>query len=343
MSDHLYAGIDLHKTYSFICLKDQQGKQVKQQRIPNKDDAFIDFFAPFKDHFIKAVVEATSNYYWLFETLESIGIKVVLAHPLKVKAIAEAKIKSDKIDAGILADLLRVNMIPESYIPPQEIRYLRELVRHRIRLVRRKSKLKISLRDILTKAHFPDCFADITGKTARSHIQEYKLPLIFRMQCDNTLDQIDCLEKLIDKVGRTIKSTAVDSDAAQRLKKIRGIADFSALVILSEIGRVQRFNSAKKLVRYAGLCPGLHQSGNKKYHTSIVKEGSRYLRWILCEVVWHAIRVPGPLRDFFFSLRKTKGTQKAVIATARKMLVGIYYVLRDGAEFKPIRNKRYAV
>lgn len=343
MKTKLYVGIDLHKHFCYVCVKEFNGTVRTQKKVPSKKDELTQFFAKYKEYDIQAVCEATSNYYWLFETLDSLKITVILAHPLKVRAIADARIKSDKIDAGILADLLRSDMIPQSYIPPQEIRYLRELVRHRIRLVRRRSRLKLHVRDILTKCHFQDCFADIAGKTARRYLKEYDLPPVFRLQCDDTLHQIDFLEKQITKVNKIIKDSFSKTPEAQKLEKIRGLGVFSSLLIVSEIGNVNRFPSPKKLVRFAGLCPGLHQSGNTKYNKSITKEGSRYLRWVLCEAVFHAIKVPGPLREFFLSLKRTKGTQKAVIATARKMLVGIYYVLRDDAEFKPVRNKRYSV
>ena len=115
MNQVLYVGIDLHKHYSFICIKEHNGKIKVQKKVPNKKDELENLFLKYKNYAIKAVVEATSNYYWLFETLDGFGIEVILAHPLKVRAIADARIKSDKIDASVLADLLRSDMIPQSY------------------------------------------------------------------------------------------------------------------------------------------------------------------------------------------------------------------------------------
>lgn len=342
MKEQIYVGLDLHKRYSFVVVKDATGKRIKQAELSNKDEEIIAFFSCFKDYTINVALEATSNYYWIYELLSKLGIEVKLAHPLKTKMIAEAKIKSDKIDASILADLLRSNMLPTSYIPNSKIRELRELLRHRLRLVQRRSKLKLLLRDILTKCHYPDYFADISGQRARSYIEEYDLPPVFRLQCNDTLAQIDFLNDQISSVTQEIRKVASNFPEAERLQRLRGIGVFSSLLILAEIGDIKRFPSPKKLTAFAGLCPGLHQSGNVCYNRPITKEGSRYLRWVLCEAVFHTIKVPGPLRDFFYSLRKSKGVQKAVIATARKMLVGIYFVLHDNAEFNPVRKAQYS-
>jgi transposase len=341
MHEFLYCGLDLHKRFSYIVLKDSDGRQLIKGKINNDTDELTRFFAPFKHRCIKVAIEAASNYYWMFETLDTMGLDVKLSHPLKTKMIAESKIKSDKIDANILSDLLRTDFLPISYIPNQKIRTLREILRHRIRLVSARTQLKNRLRDILTKNNYQDSYTDITGIRARKFIEQLSLLPVFKIQCDDILDQIDFINKKIEKVNRIIKTYSQGFSEIERLTAIHGIGIFSALVLLAEIGDIHRFSSPKKLIRYAGLCPGLHQSGETYYHRPITNEGDRYLRWILSEAAQHAVRHQGPLKDFYLFLSKTKGKQKAIIAVARKMLTGIYFVLKDNKPFNPVRRKSY--
>lgn len=338
----LYCGLDLHKHFSYIVAKDGDGRQVVKGKVANSKDAIRSFFADIDGYTIKSVMEATSNYYWMHETLSEIGIRSKLAHPLKVKAIADARIKSDKIDAGILSDLLRADMIPESYIPDQRTRELREVLRHRMRLVSDRTQLKNRLRDVLTKNNCHESYADIAGAKARDFIDSLELKPVFKIQCNDILDHIDFIDNKIRSVNRLINKHAIEYTEVKRLTQIHGIGIFSALVLIAEIGDVTRFSSPQKLVKYAGLCPGLHQSGQTSYNTCITKEGNRYIRWVLCEAAQHAVRRPGALQDFYVSLAKTKGNQRAIVAVARKMLTGIYFVLKENRPFEPVRRKRYS-
>lgn len=343
MNESIYCGLDLHKRFSYIVVKDSHGRHLVKGRINNNEGNLADFFAPFDQYRIKVAMEATSNYYWMYETLDTMynmDIEVSLSHPLKTKAIASAKVKSDKIDADILSDLLRADMLPTSYIPNQRTRELREILRHRMRLVSSRTRLKNLLRDVLTKNNYLDCYADITGQKARDFISTLPLKPVFKIQCNDLLDNIDFINEKLKSVNQLITRYSKDFPEVERLTKIRGIGIFSALVLLAEIGDINRFYSPKKLVRYAGLSPGLHQTGETHYHRPITKDGNRYIRWILSEVAQHAIRYPGPLRDFYTFLARTKGKPKAIVAVARKMLTGIYFVLKNNEPFKPIRRKK---
>jgi len=276
------------------------------------------------------------------ELLDKFNMEVKLSHPLKTKAIADAKIKSDKIDANILSDLLRSDLLPTSYIPSQRIRELRELLRHRIRLVSNRTQLKNRIRDILTKNNCQESFADITGVKAKEFISRLSLAPVFMLQCKDLLEQIEFINKKIKCVDNLIRGHSKEFPDTAQLTKINGIGIFSALVLLAEVGDINRFGSPKKLVSYAGLSPGLHQTGETYYHRHITKQGSRYLRWILTEAAQHAVKRPGPLKDFYTSLSRKTGRQKAIVAVARKMLVGIYFVLKEHKPFDPVYRKRYS-
>ena len=143
-----YAGLDLHKSRSVLVVKDTQGHLVHQGRVPNDPVALQQFFETCNDQPVTVALEATTNYAWMYDTLEHLGHTVKLAHPLKVRAIASARIKTDRIDAGILCDLL-----PTSYVPPPPIRALREILRHRMRLVKDRVQVKNRLTTVLTKVN----------------------------------------------------------------------------------------------------------------------------------------------------------------------------------------------
>jgi transposase len=256
--------------------------------------------------------------------------------------IAEAKIKSDKIDADILSDLLRSNFLPTSYIPDQKTRSLREVLRHRMRLVSMRARLKNRLRDVLTKNNQHEQFTDITGIKAQAFLRALTLPPEFTLQRDDILSHIQFINTQIDSTNKILKTYAGSLPHTERLTSIEGIGIFSALVILAEIGDIHRFASPKKLVRYAGLCPGLHQNGNTCYSRPIPHDGNHYLRWIFTEVAHHAVRHPGPLKEFYTQLSRTKGSQKAIVAVARKILTGVFFVLKNDVPFNPVRRKRYS-
>lgn len=329
-------GLDLHQQYSVLVVKERLGRLVQRGKVPNDAEALRAFLAPLHGGTITVAVEATSNYYWMYETLEALGCTVKLAHPLKVRAIASARIKTDQIDAGVLCDLLRGDLLPTSYIPPAAIRELRELLRHRVRLVHDRTLGKNRLQAILTKLNHRVPCTDVFGKTGRAWLSTVALPAVFALQRDQLLAQIDHLTALVQQLDGRIRTLATTLPEARRLMAIPGLGAFSSLLIVAEVGEIRRFPSPKQLVSYAGLAPGVYASGQTHHGRGITRQGSRYLRWILCEAIKHLVRTPGPLQLTYQELRRAKGHGKATVACARKLLVGIFYVLRDGVPFAPV-------
>jgi transposase len=156
-----------------------------------------------------------------------------------------------------------------------------------------------------------------------------QLPPVFEFQKQQLLDQVEYYKSLIHKADGQIEKYLQQFPETQSLRELPGIGKFSAALIIAEIGRVERFSNPKQLVSYAGLAPGLYESGQTSHSRGITHQGSKYLRWILCEAAHRHIRKPGPLKDFYLRLRPAKGHGKALIATARKLLVRIYYILKD--------------
>jgi transposase len=184
------------------------------------------------------------------DKLEDADIPVVLADPLKTKAIASARIKSDSVDARILAHLLRADLIPESYVPSREMRETRSLVRHRLSIVKVRTMVKNKIHVIIDRNGLKHEFSDLFGKAGISWLKELKLSSLDRLMLDNYLAHIESLER---------QTKRMDEDM-RLLLSLTGIDVYTALLIKSEIGDIRRFPNYKKLVSWAGLAPSLHQS-----------------------------------------------------------------------------------
>lgn len=326
-----YIGIDLGKQSSYFVIQNQTGTTQNRLKVANHSSSIQEALKPFLDTPCQAVIEATSNYYWMYQQLHALGIKVKLAHPLKTRAIASAKIKNDRLDASMLARLLRGDLIPESYIPTEKIRFLRELTRQHIRLTQIRTRIKNQGHALLTKLNLQptEKHSDLFGLKGRQWLRTTTLPNeVFDFQKTQIIDQIEYYNNLLQKTDWKIQKMLREFPEAEKIMTLPGIGKFAAAVIISEIGDIHRFPSAKQLTGYAGLAPGLYESGQTSHSRAITHEGSKYLRWILCEAAHRHIRKPGLLREFYLRLKLKKGHSKAIVATARKFLTQIYHVLK---------------
>ena len=329
-----YAGLDIHKKtcQTVICTKD--GTVIKEAEIPNNQEKIKDFFSKYKE--ITIAIEACVNWEHIFDILETEGHTVVLAHPLKTRIIAESKIKTDKIDAKILAHLLRTDFLPTSYIPSKNIRDIRNLVRRRVALGKYRTKFKNKicaelLRRGIQYERGGAIFTDKGRRWLRSlHISAVDSYLTI---LESIMNETEKLERLLKQEGRKYKEV-------QLLTTIPGIGIYSAFIILGEIGDINRFSREEKLFSYAGVIPSVHQSGENKYYGHITKQGSKYLRWILTETVrihliWtknHEIETAISL--FYQRIQKKKPGNVAAIAASRKLLQIIYHMLKNKNEFR---------
>jgi transposase len=259
----------------------------------------------------KIALEATGNWYYFYEVLEHKCPKIYLAHPLKTRAIAEARIKTEKIDSTILAHLLRTDFLPTSYIPPREIRDIREVLRYRASLVSLRTSIKNKVHAILSKNGINIEFSDIFGKKAIKHLRELNLRACYKQAISGYIRLVETLNGLIDEVTETIKKIVEDNPQAKLLTTIPGISYYSALLIISEIGDVNRFPDARRLCSYAGLVPSVHSSGGKCYHGSITKQGSKWLRWILIELSHHFIKSSNRIERLYKKITRKHGRNTA--------------------------------
>lgn len=336
VSNDMFVGMDLHKNYLQVAVLDGKGKVLKNSRIDNdlnKVGRFFDRIDASANDDVRVVMESSCVWYNIYEYLsEERKLHVSLSNPFKTRAIASAKIKTDKLDAAVkLADLLRGDYIAECYVPERRIMDLRQLVRHRIVLVRMRTKLKNKIHGITLMQG-----VRITDMSTFSNSYIQKLKELNDYRIDAYLRLIDSLDSEIKKVSKEIQSRAEEDDMAKLLVTIPGIGYYSALLILSEIGDINRFPDSYHLCSYAGLVPSTHSSGGITYHGAITKTGSKHLRWIMIECVRAHIRLNRDcnITQFYIRLAKRKGNNsKAVVAAASKLLKVVYWVMKEKRKF----------
>jgi len=338
-----YAGIDLHKDYSYITVVDREGVRLAQGKIDNQPENLQLFFNKLANP--KAVIEATFAWGWLSDLLTSQGVEVVLAHPVKVKAIASARIKTDKIDSEVLADLLRADLIPTAYLATKQERERRDLLRLRCSLVNTKSSLKRRVHAVLHKHNLRPPknkqdkeLSDLFGKAGRHWLEQIiterqqAIDEYTSLELTEYLGTIDHLTERVERINQVIKKVAGENPTAIFLERLPGIGYFSALTLAVELGDINRFYSAGAICSYAGLTASTYQSGHTTRHGRI-KHGNKYVRWILIEAVPKAIKKDKVLFSFYQRLKAKKGSPKAKVAAARKMLAQIYHSLKNQRYF----------
>jgi len=327
-------GIDQHKHFSQVAVVDERGALIKETRIAHIDKKSIpQYLMPFKGN-AKVAMESTGNWTWLCDILQEEGFDVHLSHPLKTRLICEARVKTDKIDARMLAQLLRANLLPESYIAPLEVRRDRQKLRYRMSLVRIRISLKNRVHGLLDKLGIiPPSFSDLFGIAGSKWLISLKLPDVYNENLKGYLALIDKVTILIDEVDRDLESSLEDSPQAKLLDTLPGIGTITAHLLAAEIGPIERFKSAKKLASYAGLVSSVHQSGMTSYTGPITKQGNRYIRWAMIEAAQRAYLKDPVLGAFYRKLAVRKGRSKALVALARKMLVIAYHILKNGSPY----------
>lgn len=329
-----YIGMDVHKKFCYVTIMDQEGNKICERRFPTTDEELSAFAEDIGD--AKVVVEASTTGLRVYEHLDELGVNICMAHPLKVKAIADAKVKTDRIDSEVLTHLLRANLIPEAYVPPREIRDLRDLVRHRAALTRVQTSIKNRIHSILTREGVQYNFSDLFGKGGTKFLKTVKLKEQNRMAVNNFLTILDTLRSRIDEVSEQIDKEAGDNKGAEFLaNEIKGLGRYTSLLVATEIGDVTRFSVYKKLSSYAGLIPSTSSSGGVTRHGKITKRGNKLLRWALIQAAWRVIRYDEKLRWYYQRIAKKRGKNVAIVATARKLLKKIYFTLQ--------RNQAYGV
>ena len=330
-----YIGIDLHKQTSYVTKMNAQGKILEQRNLRNDPETLRGYFAqqPADTRF---AVEATGNWMYLYELIEERDPDLVLAHPLKTKAIASARIKTDKIDSTILAHLLRTDLLPAAYIPPRAVRDTREVLRYRAALVRVRTSLKNRIAALIAKTGLRPPTKTAVGVKSRRFLATAPVRPCYRLALDGYLRLLEHLTEEIQRVTEVITTQVEQDPQAQLLCTMPGIGAYSALLILSEIGDIRRFPDGRHLCSYAGLVPSVYASGGKTRLGRLTKQGSKWLRWILVECSVHAITGAPQFRSLYTRVARKHGPNTGRVAVARAMLKTIYAMLTNREAFRPI-------
>jgi transposase len=326
-----YIGMDIHKQFTFAVVKDEQGNQLGEEKFVNTKENFSKFLEIYNPNNTKILMESTCVWEYIYEILEEMKYDVKLANPSRTKAIAFARIKTDAVDAATLADLLRANLVAESYIPPKEIRRLREITRERRTFVKQTTQIKNKIHAILIKR----------GVTmpSKTFCMSTRLWFKDKFESDDIIHRyVNLLEYHNEElafINDKIREIANEDKNAKLLMTIPGIAELRAVDILAEIGEISRFQSGDKLCSYAGLVPSIRQSGDTLRFGKLIKNSSKNLKNDLIESSWVVVRTKesNPLKEFYKRLAKKKGKQKAICATARKLCCIVYAILSKQKEF----------
>lgn len=312
-----HVGIDLHRLSVVIAAVDDAGNSFGARRIDCQDRpailATMRSLQPFR-----AVIEATGTYRWLYNLLTPLGT-VLLAHPLRLRAMVQRRSKTDKLDSQLLANLLRINQIPLAYIPPKHYQQLRDITRHRARLSRQASSAKTQLRSLLARHNLAAPYKCVCGVRGCRWLAMQEFGAIDNLVRDELLLRLEHYRRQLAVMDAHLEQLRAQVPQVEALLTIHGVGLYTALLVIGELGEVERFRTARQVGSYAGLTSRVRQSGEHCYRGAITREGSPWLRWILVEAAIQAIRKDAALKTFYQRLRKRSGAKKARVAVARKL------------------------
>jgi transposase len=320
-------GMDLHRRRSVIVRMTESGERLETVRILNDRDQLAEVMAR-AGECPEVVLEATYGWYWAADALAEVGASVHLAHPLGVKAFSYRRVKNDERDAADLADLLRMGRLPEAWIAPPATRELRELVRHRAKLVALRSKVKCQVHAVLAACGVQVPMSDLFGLGSQQLLQRVELPPAFRARIGSTTRVLECLDFEVEVFTKLVTSRLRGHRGYTAIQVIPGVGAILGAVFVAEIGDVHRFPGPSQLSSWAGLTPQHHESDTKVRRGRITKQGSKLVRWAAVEAVQTISKHTrlGQIRDQVGSRR---GRNIGVVAAARELLTLVYYGLRD--------------
>jgi transposase len=331
----LYAGCDLHKQTISVCVMNPARQVIKRERLLcANEEAIRRFFEELGE--FEAVVEATASYEWFVRLIEPFALRVVLAHPKKLRVIAESTRKSDKLDAQVLAEFLALDMVPASYRPTPRQREHRQLVRQRDRIQRRITSVKNRIRRMLANynADRPGLFS----AEGQAFLKRVPLSQADRFTMNQFLEEYDFARSQLKAAERQLEAFAANGPVREReqrelLRTIPGVGFVTAEVILAELADITRFRSQSQVVAYAGLAPGQRESAGKRQEMHLEKTGSGLLRSTMVEAAWRLVQHSPRWKGIYEKLKSRIKAKKAIVAIARRQLTLVAAILQTGRPY----------
>jgi len=335
-----YSAIDYHKKNSFVSVINEQGQRVAEAKIKgNEPAAFAEFFAGLGGEATKVVVEACWNWGWLYDVLERIEEveEVVLAHPYKTRVIAEAQVKSDKLDARILSQLLRGNLIAQAHAPSWQTRQKRFLLRQRMFWVRIRTMVRNRVHALLARQHGLELpqRRDLFGAGAMKVLRTLCVAGSDQTLLNQDLEVLEQLNEQIKASERQIAHEMGSDPEVERLQTIPGVGKLLAAVIAAEFDGAARFRTNKKLWGYCGLAPSTRSSDRHTWHGPLLGQCNKWLRWAFVEAAWVAIAHSGYFGAIYRrQIERGKIPNQAIIVVARRLCEIAWKVLREKRSFQ---------
>jgi len=278
----------------------------------------------------RAVIEAGRNWGMMYDLLEELDIKTVVGHPLKIRAIADAKIKSDSIDAKTLAHLLRADLIPRVHVPSKEVRQQKNLLRHRLWLVRLQTMTKNRIHQLIDRNHIKrPKVKNIFGVAGRTFLEGLDLSLIDQGLLKDHLKLLDTLHEHIRKTEVWIGKELKNNHLMDILITLPGFGKVLSALAALEIDNINRFRTPAKFASYSALIPSTFASGGKVYHGDLIPGGNRWLKYVFIEASWVSIRTSTYCRFYFEKMKDRKNSNVAIVALARRLSEIAYRCLKE--------------
>ena len=339
-----YVALDIHKHYCVVAGVDREGRVMLQPvRVEHTDlEGWLKKNLQATDH---VVIESTTNAWHIYDLLVPLVERVLVANPIKVKQIAQARVKTDIRDTLILARLLAANLVPVVWVPPAHVRELRQLLSQRRQFVETHTQIVNRMHSVAHRHHFHHPAGKRFNEKNTAWQKDQRLSQIEQFQLELEMENRVYIEKQISRIGKEVAKMSHQTPWAESmtyLMQLPGFGVITGMTVLAAIGDIQRFDSARHLASYSGLTPGLEQSGTKYREKGITKEGRKELRWALVEAAQRAVKSDPVWKTRFQQMQKRMHRNQAIVAVARRLLELVWYVLTRRQPYRGFTHERIA-
>ncbi len=339
-----YVALDIHKHYCVVAGVDREGRVLLHPvRVEHSDlEGWLKKNLLSTDH---VVIESTTNAWHVYDLLFPLVERVVVANPIQVKQIANARVKTDIRDTFILARLLAANLVPEVWVPPAHVRELRQLLSQRRQLVEMHTQVLNRMHSVAHRHHLQHERGKRFNEKTTLWQKDKTLSALEQFQLELEMENLTYIEKQIERISKEVRKMCHQKPWAESmtyLMQLPGFGVITAMTVLAAIGEIQRFDSARHLASYSGLTPGLEQSGTKYREKGITKEGRKELRWAMVEAAQMAVKSDPLWKTRFQELHKRMHRNQAIVAIARRLLELVWYVLTHRQPYRHFSHERIA-